>query len=263
MSSGRDDILGRLRVALGRKGDRLQDRAAPTTATAMKVTEARGDRLELGDRFGESLAALSGSYQVVNGAADVADRVVELITGWSADDRPDGEGSGRRDLEVLSWAAAALTPPDLGPRLEQAGIRLVVPDELRDREHRSRAAALRVGLTAVDAAIASTGSVVLATGPGRSRAASLLPTHHVMIVPTSRVYPTLEDWLAESRREGFHERLRRPGQIVFVSGPSKSADIELNLTLGVHGPRVVHAIIYDDTERSAEQPFSGGKTRGS
>lgn len=255
MSSGRRDILGRLRAALDRSGDRLPGRLAPGTASLMRVTEAHGDRLELADRFGKNLAALSGSYEVANQAAEVAARVVEQVRVWSAGD-PNGESDDRRrELEVLSWAAAALTPPDLAPRLEHAGITLVVPEDLHDRDSRDRAAALRVGLTAVDAAIASTGSVVLATGPGRSRAASLLPTYHLMIVPASRVYPTLEEWFAQLRRENRHdEYLRDPGQVVFVSGPSKSADIELNLTLGVHGPRAVHAIIYDDRERSGQQP---------
>ena len=103
--------------------------------------------------------------------------------------------------------------------------------------------------TGVEAAFANTGSVVLTPAPGRSRIASLLPLHHLILVPLSKIYPTFEDWLAKLRKEGHLETfVRESGQIAFITGPSKSADIELNLTLGVHGPKVVHAIVFDDKE---------------
>ncbi len=103
-------------------------------------------------------------------------------------------------------------------------------------------------MTSADAAFASTGSIVLASGRGKSRAASLLPLRHLVLVPMSRIHPTVEAWLRTLRHDqALGSFLRVSGQIVFITGPSKSADIELNLTLGVHGPRVVHALIFDDT----------------
>jgi L-lactate dehydrogenase complex protein LldG len=192
--------------------------------------------------FGKRLEGVQGSYEVVE-ATDVARHVVGRIVDWrgrTSDPMTEAEG-------VLSWDPAQLPLPGLGPQLRDAGISLVVPDDLHDRESRDRAAALNVGITGVDAAFASTGSVVLTSGAGRSRAASLLPLHHVLLVPMRRLFPTFESWLATERGDGgLDDLVTRAGQVVFVTGPSKSADIELQLTLGVHGPGSVHAVIFDD-----------------
>jgi len=214
----------------------------------MAVTEAEGDQRTLAAQFGAKLEQLSGSYEIVDRRVEVPARLVRRIVESSAEQGGSGTKSAESDaLEVLGWSLDDLPIPGLGQLLERFGISLVVPDDLHEPGCRARAGSTAVGLTAVDAAFASTGSVVLASGPGRSRAASLLPCHHIMLVPMSRIYPSCEAWLHRLRREGLLERmLRESGQIVFVTGPSRSADIELRLTLGVHGPGAVHAILFDD-----------------
>jgi L-lactate utilization protein LutC len=95
------------------------------------------------------------------------------------------------------------------------------------------------GIVHATAAIAQTGTVVIdsATNP---RADSLLPERCVFVVDACVVVDTPGDVLRHRRRwwpDGM------PSQIVLVTGPSRSADIEMTLTVGVHGPGVVHAII--------------------
>lgn len=96
-----------------------------------------------------------------------------------------------------------------------------------------------VGLTSADAAFAETGSVVVSTGPGRNRTASLLPPVHIALVPTSKLLPDIFSW-TETHRGEF------PSQVVFISGPSKTADIEQTLVVGVHGPKRFIVILYSD-----------------
>jgi L-lactate dehydrogenase complex protein LldG len=85
-------------------------------------------------------------------------------------------------------------------------------------------------------ALADPGSVVLAASPEAPRARSILPEVHVTVVTEDRVLPGLEDLLLELGG-------KLPSAVAIVSGPSRSADIEQVLALGVHGPREEHVVI--------------------
>jgi L-lactate dehydrogenase complex protein LldG len=93
-----------------------------------------------------------------------------------------------------------------------------------------------VGLSRAVYALADTGSVVLAAGPDEPRARSLLPPVHVAILEAERILPGLPELFAELRGE-------LPSALAIVTGPSRSADIEQKLVLGVHGPGEVHIVI--------------------
>ena len=246
-STSRDSILKKLRNGLAGAQSVFRDKHDPDDAVSVPsaVTNAVGSREEIARAFGENLEAVLGSYEIVKHPSEVAVSIAARIVGWRAEN--DGvESYGR---ELLSWAPAELPIPDLGQQLAQQGIELFVPSALDNKDQRAHSASLNVGLTGIDAAFAGTGSMVLLPGPGKSRAASLLPLHHIALIPISRIYETFESWLAELRsRQTLEELFRDNAQVAFITGPSKSADIELNLTLGVHGPRDVHAIVFDDGE---------------
>lgn len=95
------------------------------------------------------------------------------------------------------------------------------------------------GLVFATAAIAQTGSVVIDSARN-ARATSLLPERCTFVVDAATIVDTPGDVLRH-RTRWWPGRL--PSQIVFVSGPSRSADIEMTLTVGVHGPGAVHALI--------------------
>ncbi len=111
---------------------------------------------------------------------------------------------------------------------------------------RARCAAAQVGVTAVGAAIAATGTILLTAAPSRPREASLLPTVHVPIVFESQLVPHLGDAMKIALAGGTP-----PSQVLFVTGPSRTSDIENDLTIGVHGPAAVVVILVDDGARGA------------
>jgi L-lactate dehydrogenase complex protein LldG len=85
-------------------------------------------------------------------------------------------------------------------------------------------------------ALADTGSVVLAASPEEPRAASLLPDVHVTLVSEDVILPGLDELFAAVGED-------LPSSLAIVTGPSRSADIEQTLTIGVHGPGIVHVVL--------------------
>ena len=93
-----------------------------------------------------------------------------------------------------------------------------------------------VGVSRAAFGLADTGSVVLAAGPEEPRARSLLPPVHVTILEAERILPGLADLFRELGAE-------LPSSLAIVTGPSRTADIEQKLVIGVHGPGEVHIVI--------------------
>ncbi len=97
-------------------------------------------------------------------------------------------------------------------------------------------ATAEVAVEEVLAGIAETGSIVCASVGGRAVQASLLPSHHLAILPAAKIYATLDDFF-----QSLSAAL--PTNIAIITGPSRTADIELTLAIGVHGPERLDVIV--------------------
>ena len=106
----------------------------------------------------------------------------------------------------------------------------------------AEAAAADAGVVLADGAAACTGTVALLSSAGRGRAVSLLPPVLFIVLPADRIRTRLGEIFEAFDRDG---RSAMPAGVHLVSGPSRSADIENDLTIGVHGPGDVHAIIVE------------------
>jgi L-lactate dehydrogenase complex protein LldG len=96
-----------------------------------------------------------------------------------------------------------------------------------------------VGITGVFCAVAETGTLMMLSGPDTFASASLLPETHIAVLPASRIVGSMEDAFALARAE--HGELPRATN--FISGPSRTGDIEQTIVLGAHGPYRVHVIV--------------------
>jgi L-lactate dehydrogenase complex protein LldG len=215
--TSRERILSRLR------SNRAPFQNAPPPDNALSVTHVEpGDVLT---RFQAELERLTGQVFMCDSPQAALLKVVELI------------GDERR---VLAWDD--LPVPELRDTLVARGVTLEQP-RVRGAE---RDAALRdiepirIGLTGADAGLATTGTLVLSTSEQHGRLASLLPPVHIAILRKEDVFPTLEAWIAARGRDSFASS----NSVAFITGPSRTGDIEMQLVIGVHGPGTVQVVVY-------------------
>jgi len=101
-----------------------------------------------------------------------------------------------------------------------------------------------VGMTGAFCAIAETGTLMMLSGAETPGATSLLPETHIAVVPENRIVRAMEDAWALLRAERGDTAM--PRAVNFISGPSRTADIEQTLVMGAHGPYRVHVILTGD-----------------
>ena len=153
---------------------------------------------------------------------------IDCLLEPSADDVRRRLSALTRGKRVLSWDRARLPYDAWG----------VLENPILGSDERDRQAAAEIGVTGCDVAIAETGSLVLFSAPGQSRTVSLLPSVHVAILERSRLCFSMAEMFATHA-----QRLSEEASCTIITGPSRTADIELTLTLGIHGPGQVIVIV--------------------
>ena len=157
---------------------------------------------------------------------------VEVITGIMEE---------RGTETFLAWDQEHLPADGLLAALGEQGYRrtgtVLPPDPDGRVAHQMGYMDAAVGVSAALAAFAETGSVVVASGRGRSRLASVIPAVHIVLVPTELIFRSLSHWAAQA------DSPDQLANLVFITGPSRTGDIELTLTKGVHGPGEIHAVL--------------------
>lgn len=141
-----------------------------------------------------------------------------------------------RAAELIGSATGQDLPPD--------------PDTLvrAAREYlRDKFIAADAGITGANALVASTGSVMLVSNEGNARLCSSLPSLHIVVAGVDKLVATMTDAAATlDMLPASATGQTMSSYVSFISGPSRSADIEMSLSLGVHGPRDVHVVLLDN-----------------
>ena len=168
---------------------------------------------DLASQFAGAFISIGGSISFCK-AHELCSQVLELL-------------QERKIDEILAWEDRHF-PAGLLEGLRQAGIRI----------NNNPDPTLRFGLTGAAAAIAETGTLVIPVGPGRSSFPSLTTELHLVILKMGDIHPGLAEVLRLPE-------LRTASTVALISGPSRTADIEMTLTIGVHGPQEVHVLCYE------------------
>jgi L-lactate dehydrogenase complex protein LldG len=142
-----------------------------------------------------------------------------------------------RNMEDLNRIAAEIlkeAPSIFCPRVTEKEKAIIIPQDRRIEDYMSASACIEEVLGGT----AETGSLVLSSREGKPVQVGLLPSHHVAILPAEKIYEELDGLFATFGNSP-------PTNITLETGPSRTADIELTLTLGVHGPERLSIIVVE------------------
>ena len=229
MSAGRETIMGSLRRAL-KRGAETADAAARQAVDRRLDAVARGP---VPARAQVSPAAQVDLFEAmaVEQAATVTripslDQVPAALADYlkAANLAPKVRLAPSPELENLPWDGQPLIEVETG--------RAQGSDQ--------------VSLTGAVAGIAETGTLLLASGAEAPTTLNFLPDNHVVVLKASQVVGAYEDGWDQLRETYGRDNL--PRTVNFITGPSRTADIEQTIQLGAHGPRRLHVLLVEDTE---------------
>lgn len=195
------------------------------------------------ERFTTALASVGGHSERVTTPAQLRTRLEQLrsqlnleviaVEGLTLEDRAPGDRNPSRSdrADVAPQAASWFK------EIESLG-----NSSFASAANRGILEKADAGVTWADWGIAETGSVVLLSAPRRSRLVSLLPPVHIALLPAERLVATRDDVFARVK-SGASDQW--PTNVVIATGPSRTADIENDLSIGVHGPGHVHVFILE------------------
>lgn len=219
--ASREALMGRVRKALGRTGSDAEARAR---ADAYVAAHAHGPRPsmpeDLVQRFLTRAGDMASTVEKIDSLEEVPQRVARYIAALSLPERI----ATQRSTSGVCWPEFAT--------LDWAGAGLAV-------EARPTVGHDRLSVTGCYCGVAETGTLVFVSGADTPTASALLPDTHVAVLRADRIVSGMEEAFALVRKE----RAGTPRAINFISGPSRTGDIEQTIVLGAHGPYRVHILV--------------------
>lgn len=232
MGDPREEMLGRIRAGLGRTRGWLEEQAGRAPHTPPPFVHPPED--DLAAQFAAELARVAGHPHRCADAEAALEQIAAVLGRC---------GSG----PVLAWAPEQIGLPGLEAVLARAGARVadarVAGPERAAQLQRQEPAV--VCISGADVGIAESGSLLLVSGPGRPRLASLLAPVYIAVLRRAQIVRGLGEALAAVRARYGHDPLERHSSLTLITGPSRTGDIEMSLTLGVHGPGEVHVLVLE------------------
>jgi L-lactate dehydrogenase complex protein LldG len=215
-NAAREEILGKVRAALRRRPD---SPVLPLPATARVGPRTPGPlEAEIAQLFGE-IEKLNGQTRRLTTNDALRSALADLVKAEAV-------------KKATLWTTPDLTVWGVAGILKTLGVEIVSP-----QTDKHLVAECELGVTGVDAALPETGTLLLRSSPDRPRVVSLLPRVHLAVFTVAVLRPDLHQAFAENEDAGY---------CVLVTGPSRTSDIELTLTLGVHGPKSLYAWLLDE-----------------
>lgn len=239
-------MLAHIRSALGHAGSA----STPRPLRSFPDEAAPSQSEDIVSRFSSELERVGGVVKRLPGAANLADYVETLLP-----DHPDAvvavsDSSVILQSGIRAWLAernvrSIKTLREFATEFASANaVRADTEAAALMEQYKHTLLRACLGITSADYAIADTGTLVLVSGGEQHRLMSLLPPIHICLLETSRIVPNLAVLLARVKDDFYAGDAQPPQAMTFITGPSRTADIEHVLTMGVHGPSELHVVLY-------------------
>lgn len=217
-------LIANVRDALERHGAPTHNGDAQSAAAVPTATAAR--RVELASQFARELQAVGGHFL----GTPTPDETVAKVLAVAA----------ALDAHTAAVGAGIVNDPEpIIDALERAGVSVIrtaaVADDAARAELRQKLARCDFALVEADYAIAATGTLAMVATPARPGSLTLVPPVNVFLVSAERILPDLAAAIAAIGPATIASH-----RLALVTGPSRTADIEKRIVLGVHGPREIH-----------------------
>ncbi len=243
-------FISTVAAALGQPGKEQQRREglfAPVDPERHRVlldrigSRSRDQQRQLLDNLIQNARPLNLQVIPVDGTAETAAAITELVCARNP------EWGDRKS--VVAWQHPLIDALHLPDMLDRKQIPVYV--ETTDPQSTSQAfedmhtrvVESIVGITAADHCVAETASLVIKSGAGRARSISLVPAIHVAVIRLEQIVADLSELYALLKEDGGEDQHSLTNCMTLITGPSKTADIELNLVHGAHGPRELHLYV--------------------
>ncbi len=256
--TGQQAFIGRIRSALGHAADVRRSAGDCCTADFTDETNVILDRIhnrsaaekqQLLERLIEMAQPINLHIIVLKDEASATAAIAKLVK--------NKEPEWGEQKSIVMWqhpllerlnlgeALAPLNVPVYRSVLNVSEVRDISEQEARERL-RKRIVSAYIGITSADFCMADTATLVMRTRPGQARSVSLVPSIHIAVIHLDQIIFDLKElyavlqWDPDAREEGLTNCM------TFISGPSKTADVEATMVHGAHGPREVYVYVISD-----------------
>jgi len=221
----REEILGKIRTALsGQRDEPAQSHGArrvPDRSPDNGAAQVHPDGVA--QRFETELKKVGGQFYAAENKQAACDYILQLARSHGA-------------RSAAGWDCSVIQDIGLIRALEDAGVQFITDNG--DDGFIKRALDAGIGISGVDYALADTGTLVVLSGPGHARSVSLVTPVHVALVKEEQLLADLNDLFPLLKERGSLS-----SAIALITGPSRTADIEMTLVVGVHGPQQLHVVL--------------------
>ncbi|MGD2099713.1 MAG: lactate utilization protein [Desulfobacterales bacterium] len=244
--SGQEQFINTIKKALGKpqaesraEADLFGEDISAQSRALVEGIQNRSiaDRKKLLDTLIEAAAPINLKVIPCDDTSTVTTAITALVR------KKDPEWGDQKS--VVAWAHPLVERLHLPAALAEQNVPLFVTDleTTANKDIRQQVIDAYIGVTSADFCMADTATLVMRTHPGQARTVSLVPAIHMAVIHLNQIIADLKELYALLKWDPHESQQGLTNCLTFISGPSKTADIEATMVHGAHGPREVHLFV--------------------